>query len=152
MMNQYPFIPPLDTKQVKELVRQIRVLRYDYPSLSDQELADEWVEAQHRVIEEGRACPYADWIEGDRWRQGFQRAVDHAARMKVQKQRAKESRQRWKDIIRDKQPSTPAQQRYVKRLAKKHNLVLDVPPDQMSKLAASRMIQKLIDAPPPEST
>jgi hypothetical protein len=147
-MNQYPFIPPLDTKQVKSLVRQIRVLRYDYPSLNDQELADEWVEGQRRVIEEGRACPFADWIDTDRWRAGFQKAVDHAARMNVQKARAKESRQRWKDIIRDKQPSTPAQQRYVMRLAKKHELKLDVPPDQMSKLAASRMIQKLLETPP----
>lgn len=146
-MNQYPFIPPLDTKQVKELVRQIRVLRYDYPALSDQEVADEWVEDQRRVIEEGRACAFADWIEGDRWRSGFQKAVDHAARMKVQKARAKESRQRWKDIIRDKQPSTPAQQRYVKRLAKKHDMVLTTPPDELSKLAASRLIQKLLDTP-----
>ena len=146
-MNQYPFIPPLDTKQVKALVRQIRVLRYDYPGLSDQELADEWVERQHGVIKEGGVTPFADWIETDRWRQGFQRAIDHAARMNVQKARAKESRQRWKDIIRDKQPSTPAQQRYVKRLATKHDMVLSTPPDQMSKLAASRLIQKLLDTP-----
>jgi hypothetical protein len=67
--------------------------------------------------------------------------------MKVQKARAKESRQRWKDIIRDKQPSTPAQQRYVKRLAKKHDMVLQTPPDELSKLAASRLIQKLLDTP-----
>lgn len=150
-MNQYPFIPPLETKQVKELVRQIRVLRYDYPSLSDQELADEWVESQRRVIEEGRACAFADWIETDRWRSGFQRAVDFAARLKLQKQRAKESRQRWKDIIRDKQPSTAAQQRYLTRLAKKHSFTLATPPDQLSKLAASKLIQKFLEETPPES-
>ena len=147
-MNQYPFIPPLDTKQVKNLIRQIRVLRYDYPMLNDQDLADEWVERQRGVIEEGRPCPYAEWIEGDRWRAGFQKAVDFAARLNVQKQRAKAQRQRWKEVLQDKQPATERQQRYVQRLAKKHHVTLTTPPDQLSKLAASRLIQKFLDTPP----
>jgi hypothetical protein len=144
-MNQYPFIPPLEPKQVKELLRQIRVMRWDYPHLSDEELAEEWAERQRWNAQEGKPSPYITWIEGDRWLQGWRKAADFAARQTQQKQRAKAQRKAWKEVLQDKQPATPRQVRYVKRLAEKAHTTLQVPADQLSKLQASRLIKKFLD-------
>jgi hypothetical protein len=144
-MNAYPFIPPLDPKAVKELCRQIRVIKSDYPHLSDDELAQEWAERQEYQVESGRPSPFTQWIAESRWEIGFQKALAFAVRQRAQKQRAKDARQRYKEYRQDKEPATARQQRYVARLAKERELKLDVAPDQMSKLAASRMISKLIN-------
>ena len=144
-MNAYPFIPPLSPKDVKELCRQIRVIKSDYPHLSDDELAAEWEERLRWHLESGRPSPFADWVKGDRWQSGFQKALAFAGRQREQKQRAKAARQRYKEYRQDREPATVRQQRYVKRLAKERELKLEIPPEQLSKLAASRLITKLIN-------
>lgn len=144
-MNSYPHMPPLDTRQVKELLRQIRVLRGDYPHLSAEELAEEWAERQRWLAEADQACPYAQWIASDRWRNGFMSALRFADRQREQKQRAKASRTRHKEFRQDREPATPRQQRFVKRLAEKRGEALPAAPEALSKLAASRLIKRFLD-------
>ncbi|HEY9722189.1 MAG TPA: hypothetical protein V6D47_09250 [Oscillatoriaceae cyanobacterium] len=144
-MNAYPFIPPLEPREVKELCRQIRVLRGDYPRLTDTELAEEWAERQQQGV--GRAAVYADWIADGDWQAGFARALAFAARQTEAKQRARVQRQRYKEVRMDREPATANQQRYLRRLAKRHDVALEVAPEALSKLAASRLIQKLADLP-----
>jgi hypothetical protein len=147
-VNAFPPIPPLDAKQVKALVRVIRVLRYDHPTWSDDEIAAEFEAQQRWELEAGKPSPFHAWLETPRWRSGFDRAAELASRVTAQRQREKAARQRWKDVIRDKQPATQAQERYVKRLARKAG---EEPPQGLSKLAASRTIQRYLDAPPPQA-
>lgn len=144
-MNSYPFIPPLDPKAVKELCRQIRVIKSDYPHLADDELASEWEERLSWQLESGKPSPFADWVREERWRSGFQKALEFAGRQRAQKQRAKAARERYKEYRQDREPATARQQRYVKRLAKERELKLEVAPEQLSKLAASRLITKLLN-------
>ena len=146
-MNSTPFIPSLDPKQVKTLLRELRVLRLDYPRLSDAELADEWAERQALLAEQGRPCPFADWLEGDAWRAGFGKALGFANRQIELKQRNRVRRRAYKEAWLDRQPSTPRQQRYVKRLAEKYKLELPVPAEQLSKLRASKLIQQFLGTP-----
>lgn len=146
-MNAYPFIPPLAPREVKELCRQIRVLRSDYPRLSDDELAEEW--AGRQQLGTGRDA-YADWVATGDWRAGFGKALAFAARQTDAKQRARVQRQRWKEVRMDREPATANQQRYLKRLAKRHAIALETPPEALSKLAASRLIQTLADRTGPD--
>lgn len=150
-MQSYPYIPPLSTREVKELLRQIRVLRGDYPSLSEDELAAEWAEQQQWLLSAGKASPFAEWLGTD-WRAGFSRALAFAERQRAQKRQVKAMRQKAKEYRLDRQPATPRQQRYVKRLAKDRDFNFTVPPESMSKLAASRLIQQLVDTPTPPLT
>lgn len=142
-MNQYPLIPPLETRQVKELLRQIRVMRSDYPALGPDDLADEWESLQRYQATQGGPAPYAEWLDGDRWREGFRRAVAFAERQRELKQKAKAQRQQWKDVRRDREPATPRQVSALERLAKRQDLTLAQPPAELSKLAASRLIEQL---------
>ncbi|MDB5096701.1 MAG: hypothetical protein JWM80_1122 [Cyanobacteria bacterium RYN_339] len=150
-MNSFPPIPPLDAKQVKALVRMIRVLRYDHPAWGDDAVAEEFETVQRWLASQERPAPFLEWLETPRWRAGFDRAAALAGRVTEQRQREKASRQRWKDVVRDKQPSTAAQQRYVTRLARQAGEPLELPPADMSKLAASRAIQRLKASAPPTS-
>jgi hypothetical protein len=147
-MNATPFIPPLDPRDVKVLVRQIRVLRYDYPNLSDDELIEEWSTQLQALVEDGRESPFVGWLKSDRFRQGFQKALDAAARQDAQKAYGKAQRQRFKESKLDKEPATERQQRFVKRLADTRQVTLETSPDAMSKLAASRLIESLLETPP----
>lgn len=144
-MNAYPFIPPLTPKEVKELCRQIRVIKSDYPHLSDDEVAAEWEERVKWQLEGGKPSPFEAWIAQGRWQSGFQKAIAFAGRQREQKLRAKAARQRYKEYRQDREPATARQQRYVKRLAKERELKLDISPEQLSKLAASRLITKLLN-------
>lgn len=146
-MNQYPFIPPLSPREVKELCRQIRVLRSDYPSLADDELLAEWEEQQRWQLSLGKPSPFAEWLEGGAWEAGFRKALAFAGRQREQKLRAKAMRQQAKEYRMDREPATPRQQRFVKALARTRDHELAVPPDQLSKLAASKLIDQLIDLP-----
>lgn len=146
-MNQYPFIPPLSPRDVKELCRQIRVLRGDYPQLSEDELMAEWAEQQRWLLSVGKASPFAAWLEGHGWEAGFRKAMAHADRQRDQKQRVKALRQKAKEYRMDREPATPRQQRFVKHLAKTRDQALPSPPEQLSKLAASKLIDRLIDLP-----
>lgn len=147
-MNAFPPIPPLDAKQVKALVRMIRVLRYDHPTWGDQEIAAEFEAQQRWLLGEGRPAPFAGWLDTPRWRAGFDRALALAARVTEQRRREKAARQRWKDVVRDKQPATAAQERYVKRLARQAG---EEAPSGLSKLGASRAIQGFLDRTPPNA-
>lgn len=146
-MNQYPFIPPLSPREVKELCRQIRVLRSDYPSLADDEIMAEWEEQQGWLRSVGKPSPFAAWLDGGAWEAGFKKALAFAGRQRDQKLRAKAMRQQAKEYRMDREPATPRQQRYVKALAKSRDHELPTPPEQLSKLAASKLIDQLIDRP-----
>jgi len=128
-------------------VRQIRVLRYDHPGWGDDELAAEFEAQQRWQVQEGKPSPFIEWLDTPRWRSGFDRALALAARVTEQRQREKAARQRWKDVVRDKQPATAAQERFLKRLSRTAG---QEPPSGLSKLGASRAIQHLLDASPPQ--
>lgn len=141
-MNAFPPIPPLDSRQVKELVRQIRVLRHDYPGLNDDELAQEWFEVQRWKMGEGRATPFADWIEAAGWERGWKQALAFAIRADEQSARMKAMRTKAKEWKQDREPATPRQQRLVDKLVKEQ--AIEAPPEDgsLSKLAASRLIRR----------
>lgn len=148
-MNALPPIPPLDAKAVKVLVRAIRVLRYDHPSLSEDELAEEFAEQQRWLAKDGRDNPFIEWLDSGTWRSGFQRAMALADRADEQKARARAGRQRAKEWRQDRQPATSAQLRYVTRLAKRNGEEEAKAPEGLSKLGASRLIQNYLDHAPP---
>ena len=142
-MNAFPPIPPLDSKAVKALVRAIRVLRYDHPAFGLDELAEAFEDQERWHAKDGRETLFTAWLTGPRWRAAFDRAAELAGRVDARRQQEKLQRQRWKDVIRDKQPATEAQLRYVSRLARAHGETGT--PVGLSKLAASRLIQRYKD-------
>lgn len=146
-MNQYPPIPPLDPRQVKELVRQVRVLRHDYPGLSDEELAAEWAEVQRWKLGEGRPTPFAAWLAMDGWERGFKRAGEFAARLDDRSARQKALRQQAKDWKQDREPATPRQRRLIDKMVKERALPPVAEPASLSKLAARRLIQQGLGGP-----
>ncbi len=98
-MNAYPLIPPLEPRHVKELVRQIRVLRSDQPALGPDELAAEWADGQRWRIREHRPTPFAEWLATEGWERGFAVAAAMASRAAIQraKQRALRAKAKaWK--------------------------------------------------------
>src|SRR3989338_7496901 len=141
-MNQSPPIPPLDPRQVKELVRQVRVLRHDYPGLGDDELAAEWAEVQRWKLREGRPTPFAAWLETDGWEQGFRRAGAFAGRLDDRSAKQKALREKAKDWKQDREPATPRQRRLIDKLVKERSITPPTEPDSLSKLAARRLIQQ----------
>lgn len=148
-MNQYPPIPPLDARQVKELVRQIRVLRHDYPMLDRDEVAAEFAETQQWKLREGRPTPFAAWVAMDGWERGFARAYDLAGRLSEQSARQKALRQKAKDWKMDREPATPRQRRLIDKLVKEQALppVPVAEADTLSKLAARRLIRQGLGGP-----
>ncbi len=146
-MNQYPPIPPLDARQVKELVCQVRVLRHDYPGLSDDELAAEWAEGQQWKLREGRPTPFAAWLAMDGWERGFKRALEFAARLDDRSAKQKALRQKAKDWKLDREPATPRQRRLIDKLVKERAITPPAEPDSLSKLAARRLIQQGLGGP-----
>ena len=95
-MQAFPPIPPLEPRHVKELVRQIRALRYDRPTLSPDELAEAWADTQRWRIHEHRPTPFADFLASDGWERGFARAAELATRVDEVKSRQRELRQKAK--------------------------------------------------------
>ena len=95
-MNGYPPIPPLEPTHVKELVRQIRAMRVDFPHGSVEELAAEWRDVQLWRIGEHRPTPFAAWIETPDWEAGFARAVAFAERLRERAAKQRELRQKAK--------------------------------------------------------
>lgn len=142
VMNAYPPIPPLDSRQVKELVRQIRVLRHDYPGLNDHELCDEWAEVERWKISEGRATPFEPFLATPDWERAWHKAMAVAIRVGEQAARQKAMRQQAKEWKQDREPATPRQQRLVDKLVKEQ--AIEAPPadGRLSKLAASRLIRR----------
>lgn len=148
-MNAFPPLPPLDAKQVKTLVRMIRVLRYDHPNFGADELAREFEEQQRWLAQDGRPSPFLAWLDGSRWRAGFDRALEWASRVDERRVRERAARKRYKDVLLDRQPASAAQLRYVKRLAKRNGEESGATPTSLSKLGASRLIQRYLDHLPP---
>lgn len=146
-MNQYPPIPPLDARQVKELVRQVRVLKHDYPTLSDDEIAAEWEEVQRWKLREGRPTPFAAWIEMGAWESGFKRAAAFADRLSDRSAKQKALRQKAKDWKMDREPATPRQRRLIDKLVKEQALPPVAEPESLSKLAARQLIQQGLGGP-----
>lgn len=146
-MNQYPPIPPLDPRQVKELVSQVRVLRHDYPGLSADELAAEWAAGQQWRLREGRPTPFAAWLAMDGWERGFARALEFAARLDDRAAKQKALRQKAKDWKLDREPATPRQRRLIDKLVKERAIAPVAEPDALSKLAARQLIQQGLGGP-----
>lgn len=109
-MNAYPPIGPLEPRLVKELVRQIRVLRFDYPALNDEELAAEWAEGQRWRMAEQKPTPFADWLATSDWEAGFRRALALAIRLSERSAQQRALRQKakaWKREHAKPKPRVP---------------------------------------------
>lgn len=141
-MNAFPPIPPLDSRLVKELVRQIRVLRHDYPGLADDELAAEWAEVQRWKIGEGRPTPFKDWLDEPGWERGWIKAMAFAIRLDERSAKQKALRMQAKEWKQNREPATPRQLRLVDKLVKTSAIEPPQALDGLSKLAARRLIQR----------
>ena len=139
MIGAHPF-PTLTKAEGKRLTHQHGVYQRDYPASSDEDLAAIWHDEQSVLAADTWLAPY---LSGDAWRREVPRAIAHLRRAEAGRIKAKAFRAAAKERHLDRQPATERQLALIDKLAKAHPDKLSRPDGPLSKLAASRVIERV---------